>query len=336
MYLWLDKFNLEMQRIILLFILLSSSSLFAQQFHQQKIENYITNLERTNQGMGSLAISQNGRTVYTHSFGYSNVLLRDKGNKETLYRIGDLSMIFTRVILQDLIDSHHLSLNSPLSTYFSESNLDSISIADLLLVSPHKTDSTHQNKAVLTGVTLPLSTDTIAKKYATYYRLNYRILSHLIETVTQRPFASVLHKNITSRFNLNRTTLSNTINSNNSEALSYHYKNGTWHQVDSKPINPLLGASAIISTPKELAHFFATLFSTPHGQQQLILHRLPQVEEATFRDKTVYRAKSQIDGFRTLVVYFPNEQTCLALCTNGNRLPLDKISFDILSLYYGY
>src|SRR5699024_7720432 len=126
-----------------------------------------------------------------------------------------------------------------------------------------KADSTSLRNLIDT-----LSTEAVAKAYRTNDRLRYRVLSHLIETVTGASFTSVFQKKIANRFNLNRTTLSNTINSNNSEALSYRYKNGKWHLVHSKSVKDLLGAGAIISTPKELAHFFSALFSTSHNSQQ--------------------------------------------------------------------
>jgi len=88
-----------------------------QNFNKPKIDSLLDVLAAKHQGMGSIAIAQNGHIVYQKSFGIENKL---PTRPETRYRIGSITKMFTAVMIFQLIGENKLQLTTPLSTFFPQ------------------------------------------------------------------------------------------------------------------------------------------------------------------------------------------------------------------------
>src|ERR1700712_3027425 len=80
--------------------------------NKSRIDSLLTAVTADNQGMGSLAISQNGALVYQKSTGFSvvNGERHPLATSKTRYRIGSISKMFTAVMIFQLMDEHKLTL----------------------------------------------------------------------------------------------------------------------------------------------------------------------------------------------------------------------------------
>lgn len=72
---------------------------FAQDFDKIRLDKYFNSLEANNRFMGSVAVSHNGKLIYSKSTGFSDFENKVKANETTKYRIGSISKTFTTVLV---------------------------------------------------------------------------------------------------------------------------------------------------------------------------------------------------------------------------------------------
>lgn len=103
-----------------------------QEINTAKIDAFLNHIEKYNQGIGSVAISKGGKTVYTRRFGQNN--LNKKQNGEAFkYRIGSITKLMTATLVEQLVEQGRLSLTETLDTYFPNiPNAPKISLTQLL------------------------------------------------------------------------------------------------------------------------------------------------------------------------------------------------------------
>src|ERR1700744_415461 len=113
--------RLSLFTITLLIPLLSNS-----QVNRARLDSLFQYLTAKDLAIGSLAITQNGKVIYQHSFGKDQT-------PGTEYRIGSITKVFTALFIYQLIDTHRVSLTDKLSRYFPDlPNANKITIAQLL------------------------------------------------------------------------------------------------------------------------------------------------------------------------------------------------------------
>ncbi len=344
-----------MKHFMFLLILVFSDTLFAQNTNLQKIDQYIAQLNATDQAMGSVAISQDGKLIYTNAFGYTNVEIRDRANPETLYRIGSISKTFTAAIILQLVEEGKISLQTPLSNFYPQiPHAQRITVEQLLnhhsgLANLTDVDdyldwyTTPQSKIDLLNRIQQAGTDFAPGTKAEYSNTNYILLTLIAEDIEHKDFSEIIQKRITTPLQLKRTQVGSKIKSNHNEAYSYSFEDGVWKRTPETDMSIPLGAGNVISTPKELNRFFSDLFNhkllndsifnkmiTPQDGFGLGLFKIP------FRDKISYGHNGGIDGFRSIAVYFPKEKTAISICLNATRIDVNDIILGILNLYFGY
>lgn len=338
-----------------LLIVFWCTTCFGQNFDQPMLDSLFQILEGKNQMMGNLAIIQDGKKVYTRSFGYSSIETRSRANAHTKYRLGSISKTYTAALIFKLIEEDKLSLETTLSQFFPElPNADSITIQNLL--------NHHSGLANLTDRQDYLSWNTqlksreelfdLIKESGTdfepgqrgeYSNTNYILLSFIAEEIEKKTFDKVLKKLIVEPLNLKNTQFGRNIRTKNNEALSYSYKGKKWELSTQTDMSIPMGAGGIIADAQETALFFYHLFEGGLIDQ----HSLEQMKEvndgygsglfkSVFKDKESYGHTGGIDGFRSSAFYFPEEKTSVALLSNATRTELKGIMETALAIYFGY
>src|SRR5690606_37525860 len=116
-----------------LFVTLSQFGWAQTSFDKAKLDNYFQNLETNNKFMGSIAVSQDGKVIYTKSIGFSDVENNQKANENTKYRIGSISKTFTTVLVMKAVEDKKLDLNQTIEKFFpTVPKANKISIKQLL------------------------------------------------------------------------------------------------------------------------------------------------------------------------------------------------------------
>lgn len=335
--------------LILLLITVFTATSVAQQFDKEKLDRYFQTLEKNDKFMGSVAISENGKIIYTNFLGYSDVETKTKPNETTKYRIGSISKSFTSALILKAMEENKLSLDTKISKYFPNiKNADQITISNLL---NHRSgihnftdnqdylswNTQKKSEADLIKLIQDGGSDFDPNTKADYSNSNYVLLSFILEKVYKKPYGEILTDKIIKPLGLKNTFCGGKINVKNNEANSYHFENG-WIKETETDMSIPLGAGAIVSTPSDLLQFADALFRGKIiSENSLKLMQIIKENygyglfQMPFGDKKAFGHTGGIDGFRSNYGYFPVEKVGFALTSNGSNFKNNDIAIALLS-----
>ncbi|MCB0662958.1 MAG: beta-lactamase family protein [Saprospiraceae bacterium] len=325
---------------------------FGQKTTYQKLDKIVSNYEKKNLLMGSIAFSQNGNLVYAKAVAYANIDKQIKADTGTKYRIGSVSKLFTATMIMQLVAEGKLALEDSIARFFPQwPNAQEITIEHLLrhqsgIFNFGKSKNRkykHANPQTIAEIISLFETAQVAfppGKKVDYNNANYVVLSLIIEVLDQTSFAIALENRITKPLKLQDTHAGGPIDVSKKEAMSYSWEKRWSNNGDF--YNPsLLGAGALVSTPADVNSFLQGLFNhsiLPEAQ----LNQMLQTEEGMglgiftfpFYDKTAYGHSGNIDAFESLSIYFPSEKTSFSICLNANRVDFNEVLIALLSSFF--
>lgn len=302
--------------------------------------------------MGSVAVSQNGKTIYTNQIGFADIENKVKPNVNTKYRIGSISKTFTTVLIFKAIEEKKLKLTDKIDRYFpSIKNAGKISIGNLL----NHRSGIHNFTALpdyLTWNTEKKSQEELIKiiedsgsdfepdTKAEYSNSNFVLLSFILEKVYGKSYAQLLTEKITKPLGLKNTYYGKKIDIEDNETYSYSFK-GSWKKEPETDMSIPVGAGALVSTPSDLTRFADALFAgklisrehlattkTLKDNYGMGLFPIP------FHDKSGFGHNGGIDGFTSVLYHFDDDNVSIALTSNGTAFDNNQISIALLSAAY--
>jgi CubicO group peptidase (beta-lactamase class C family) len=304
--------------------------------------------------MGSIAISVNGTLVYQNAIGYSQIKATGKtpATVTTRYRIGSITKMFTAIMIFQLIDEGKLRLETPLATWFSVlPNANKITIGEMLNHHSGLHNFT-DDPAYGNYMTMPKSEQEMLAVFAgepsdfepgtkaEYSNTNFVLLGYIVEKITGRPYREELKKRITAKIGLTDTYYGSKADPAKKEAYSYKY-DAHWEQMPETDMSIPGGAGAIVSTPTDLVKFIEALFAgkliSPASLEQMktmkdnygmAMFKIP------FYEKSGYGHNGGIDGFTSLLAYFPEDRLAIACISNGVRYSTNDVVIGALSIYF--
>jgi CubicO group peptidase (beta-lactamase class C family) len=317
-----------------------------------KLDRYFDALEKNNKFMGSASLIQNGKTVYSRSVGFADIETAKKADENTKYRIGSISKTFTSAMVFKAIDDKKLQLTDKLEKYFPDiANAGKISIGDLL---SHRSgihnftddqdyrtwNTTPKSSAEMIEVIKKGGSDFEPGSKAAYSNSNYVLLSFILERIYKKTYAEILSDKIIKPAGLKNTYYGGKIDPAKNEATSYNW-NGKWEKWTETDMSVPMGAGAVASTPADLSKFMEALFAgkiisaasleqmkTIRDNYGMGLFKFP------FNNKTSFGHTGGIDGFSSMLGYFPEDGLTMAITSNGSNYEDNNIALAMLSWYY--
>jgi len=343
-----------MNKIFSLILILCINSVSAQSFDKAKLDQYLDSLEAHDKAMFSLAAFKNGEPIYQKSIGYADLENKQKANKDTQYRIGSITKVFTSTMIFQLIDEGKLSLDTKLAKYYPKvKNANKITISMLL---SHRSgihnltntaEYTHymtrpKTKAEMVSLIESLDSDFKPDSRANYSNSGYVLLGFILEDITQDSYANQLQQRIATKLNLVRTEYGGPINVQDNQAKSYTHYTEEWSPTTVTDMSIPHGAGAIISTPTEVTKFLSSLLTGKLVSADSLakMQELNQgfgrgLFQFPFYDKKAYGHNGGIDGFSSITGYFAADDVAFALTSNGMNYAMNDINIAVLSIYYG-
>lgn len=324
----------------ILFLLLSCSMLVtAQEINFNQLDNFLENLSENDKFMGSLAISQDHNLTYNKSVGNSYITSTNnqKINSRSKFRIGSITKTFTATMVFQLIEEEKLSLDTNLSEYFPKvPNATKITIDHLLTHSSGVFNLTNAeqfgdwvykptNPEEMLNRILLFDADFEPGEKNEYSNTNYLLLGYIVETLDNRTYAESLKERIVDKLGLKNTYYGAKINNANNECNSYIFSSNGWEQMGDTDMSLPGGAGAIVSNANDLIVFMDALFNNKlineASLKVMTAHNEVGFCRGLFRivthEQTVFVHDGGIDGFQSVLAYFPEHNTSVALTSNA-------------------
>lgn len=333
-------------------IWLFSQVCFSQGFEETKLDNYFDALETNSKFMGSVAVSKDGKIIYTRSVGFADVENNIMANENSKYRIGSISKTFTAVLVLKAVEEGKMDLNQTIETYFPTiHNADKITIHHLLYHRSGIFNFTN-DEAYLTWNTEAKTEQEMVEIIANagsnfepdakaeYSNSNYVLLTYILEKIHKKPYAGIVMDQITEPLGLTNTYSGGRINTNDNECNSYRFMENWILEPETDPSIPL-GAGGIVSTPVDLVKFSDALF----GGKLIAEKSLQQMKmlkenfgiglfQIPFYEYIGYGHTGGIDGFTSVFSYFPDAKISYAMTSNGTNFNNNDISIAVLSAFF--
>jgi len=337
-----------------LFSALTLATAFGQSLNSPKLDSLFNILAEKNKSMGSLAISKNGKTIYRKAIGYSLISQNEKkaASSSSKYRIGSISKMFTASIIFQLIEEGKLKLETTLDTYFpSLPNASKITIGNLM---NHRSGLHNftDDPDYLTWMTKPKTHDemlAVISKYKvdfqpdekfSYSNSNYVVLGYVIEKIEGKPYSEILKNRITSRIGLKNTYYGGKTDTKNNECYSYKWVKD-WALQPETDMSIPGGAGSVVSTPEDLTKFIEALFTLKLISEKSLTQMKTMRDgygmgmfQMPFYSKKVFGHNGGIDGFASVLVYFPEDSLAVSYITNGLVYSVNEILIGVLSIYF--
>jgi CubicO group peptidase (beta-lactamase class C family) len=326
----------------------------AQTPDKGKLDQFFNRLAEKNKAMGSLTVTKDGNIFYSRAIGYSQINSTEKkpASAATRYRIGSITKMFTAAMIFQLVEENKLKLSDNLDKFFPEiPNAQKITLAQMLghrsgifnlTENPDfrsmKTESkTRDEMVALIAKSKPVFEPG---EKAQYSNSNCVLLGYIVEKAGGKSYEDALKQRITSKIGLRDTYLGTGYSdAGQNEGLSYNFI-GDWKQEPETHLSIPAGAGAIISTPNDLTKFIQALFDGKIVSKESLEQMKPKdefglgINSFPIGGKTFYGHGGGIDGFRSLLVYLPEEKLSLAYTSNGVNYPLNNIVSGVFDIYW--
>lgn len=335
------------------FLIVLSTTAFAQKLNVAKVDSLFMMLETKDKFMGSIAVSENGKFVYAKAIGKADVEGNKAATPATKYRIGSISKMFTSCLVFKAAEENKLTLNQTIEGYFpSLENAKKITIAHLL---GHRsgihnfTDDLDYLTYNTQAKTQQQMIEIIAKgksdfepgSKSDYSNSNYVLLSYILEKIYKKPYKDLVMAKIIQPLGLKNTYFGGKISIANNESYSYEYS-GKWEKQPETDMSIPVGAGALVSTPTDLTQFIGALFANKIISEKSFTQMKTMQEgygmgifEVPFYEHPGFGHTGGIDGFGSVVGYFPEDKLAIALTSNGQQYENNDIMIGVLSSYYG-
>lgn len=311
-------------------------------------------LSSNNKLMGSVTIAKGNDIVYQKSIGFADVFQKQKANKETQYRIGSISKVFTAVMIFQLIEEGKLQLTTPLAKYFPQvQGSEAITIEHLL---HHRSGikSITDEPDYLTWCVNPKTQAEILElisrdmpsfepnEYAEYSNSNFILLGYIIEKITKNCYANELKTRIADKLDLQHTYYGGKINTSKNQAQSFTFDGeSSWVLSQETDMSIPGGAGAIVSTSEDLTKFITALFNGKLVKTSS-LEKMKEVQDGIgmgllkypFYEKYAFGHDGSIDKFTSHLSYFPEEGYAVSMTINGLYYSQNDILIGVLSILF--
>lgn len=337
---------------ILSIITFIASTCFAQSFNKERLDSLFQILEKKDKSMASIAISKNGELIYTNAIGYASIEDAEKATTSTKYRVGSISKMFTSALVLKAIEEKKINLNQTLDMYFPQiKNADKITIENLLNhrsgIANFTDDSTYMSyhtsfkpQKEMIEIIAKGGSDFEPNSKGSYSNSNYVLLSYILEKAYKKEFKEILNQKIIKPLGLKNTYFGGKTDLLKNESYSYKF-NKEWVKEDETDMSIPMGAGAIVSTPADLTFFIEQLFvgkiislasldqmKTIRDNYGMGMFKFP------YYDKKSFGHTGGIDGFQSVLSYFPEDKLAIALTSNAVNYANNNILLCVLNCYF--
>lgn len=305
----------------------------------KELDTYLEKLQSEHKIMGDFAVFKDSTILYHNAVGFANPSNRSEIEKETTFRIGSISKMFTATLILKAQEEGLLSVNNKLDKFLpTVQNSNTITLKNLLNHTSGITDFTRDkknfplfykkiskevllNKIVADGVNFKPD-----EKYE-YSNTNYVLLTFILEKVYKQTYQQILSKKIIEPLGLKHTYYDDKDKALKNEASSFRYIEN-WLRQPSTTISISQGAGGIASNAADLITFINALFKDKVINKKSFELMKPIAKnyglglmKYPLGKEIGYGHSGKIDGFKSHLIFIPEKN--ITICTLFNYLNMD-------------
>lgn len=344
---------MKLRLITTVITILLGLMVYAQNIDVQKIDRFVSHIEKNDRGIGNVSIFKDGKEVYNRSFGQSK-LENAEYNAETKYQIGSITKMITATLIFELIESNKLHLDDKLSPFFPKiPNSEKITMKNLLEHSSGLGDFTMKNDSKIwlkEKVRENEIFDEIIKQGVSfqpdekvaYSNSGYFLLTKILEKIYKKDYATIVAEKINKPLNLKNFS---SITSKTKNIFPSYGYNEKWEKIKDFEFSNVIGVGDIVSTTTDLNTFLYNLFQYKILKKESIEQMKPDhTKKETFGrgmmlmpfyEHILYGHGGDTYGTHTIVSYNEKDQLGFSFAFNGERFPHNDFAIGILSIIYG-
>jgi D-alanyl-D-alanine carboxypeptidase len=339
------------------FMAVLPSAAVAQQDYADKANSLIESYARSDLFSGSILVAQHGKPIFRKAFGPANREWDVPNTLDTKFRIGSVTKQFTAAAILQLAEQGKLKLDDPISEYYADAPLSwkKITIRHLLthtsgipsytalpefFTKLSRADRTPQEIIKLTQ-DLPLEFEPGTA--FTYDNTGYILLGYVIEKVTGHSYSQYLKDNIFDPLGMNSTGYDSAGAIIPRRASGYALHDDRWDNAAYFAMSLPFAAGALYSTVDDLLRWEEALsggkvisagslqamftdYGHTYGFGWMISNRF---------GRRLRMHTGGINGFRSTVDIYPDEDLTIIILSNIENAPVPKIGSELAALQFG-
>ena len=341
-------------KLIPIVTFLFAFSASAQQINTADLDRLFDSLTVHNKSMASVLLTHKGQKVYERAIGYAVIDSAHsiKATPDTRYRIGSITKTFTATMIMQLVEEKKLALDTHLDRYFP--NIPNASQITIEMMLRHrsgiynftdaeaywKSNTQPRTRAEMLAIFEKHTPAFAPDSQSTYSNTGYILLGYMIEDITRKSYEANLQERILVPVGMKKTRYGGKIDPLRRDAHSYS-QGRRWEKHFESDLSQIAAAGAIVSTPGNVTAFMNALFEGKLVSRESLRNMTDIVDgfgiglaRIPFFQHMGYGHTGGIDGFHSLVAYFPDDSLTAAVFSNGVDYPLNDIVIALLSSYY--
>lgn len=326
-----------MKKLFLFLAVFISLNVNAQtvSINHQKIDSLIDYIEQNNLALGAVSIFQNGKEVYSRTFGKMNVAA-EKRNPGLKYDIGSCSKMVTAALIFKLIEEKKITLDTKLAQFFPNiPNAGEITIKHLLEHSSGLQDYGYRPNDLF-WLTKKVSKEAIIDEIikqgvafkpgekVAYSNSGYYLLARIVEKEFKTNYASVVKKYIIRPCGLKDFASFENKNYQNI-AFPYFYDSG-WNLMQELYLGNDIGVGDMASSVQDANIFITDLFAGKIISKKSLEGMKPKDKEefgrglmtAPFDEIISYGHGGDVLGTHSAITYDEKNKLAISLALNGD------------------
>ena len=314
--------------------------------NNNQVDAIMKNYNTADQPGASVLVLQDQKIIFKKGYGVENIITQKTISPSTNFRLASVTKQFTAMAILLLQQQNKLSIEDPLTKYFSSFPAygKEIKIKHLLthssglqdyedLMPSSQTQQLHDTSCLQ----LMYTTNKLYFPAGTQYKYSntgYAILALIIEKVSGQDYATFMNEKIFKPIGMKTTIAYESGKSFVVNRASGHsFKNGNWIETDQNLTSAVLGDGGIYSNSEDLSKWIKALWNfklVPPAIQnkawsntilengRIIDYGYGWHVEAYKNSTHPFHDGSSI-GFRNSIQVFPNQKLMVVVLTNRNE-----------------
>lgn len=339
---------------LLLLFVLSTTTCVAQDI-EAKVDEYVGTYLKEGNFSGSILIAKEGRILLSKGYGIADLEHDVPNTPETIFRLGSVTKQFTSMVIMQLQERELMNVDDPIAKYLpTYPNGEEITIHQLLTHTsgiPDLGDFPDHQKTIM----IPSPVEKTIQRFKDkpleftpgekfkYSNSGYILLGYIIEKVCGTSYEEFLEENIFQPLNMMSSGYDHHDTLLKHRASGYSIVGGGLTNAAYIDMSIPHAAGALYSTVEDLYLWDRALYTEKLVKKSSLDKMFTPFKgnygygwsRLSLFNREVITHGGGVNGFRTNIARYVDDDVCIIVLSNIETAPVDKISMDLAAILFG-